>query len=124
MIRFELLNLEILAVSLLSDNPGVDIHGANVFKNQLGDAESNMQNKHVESILVSTGVYNPQNDLRLQTKILHEAPEKIDSNELLSRQNSFINYFESQHNVPDLIVDNLSDAVEHIIQFKENNKYL
>ncbi len=95
----------------------MDINGANVFKSQLGDAESKKENEHVESILVSTGVYNPQNDLRLQT-------EKIDSKELLSRQNSFINYFDNKLNVPDLIVDNLSDAVEHILQFKENNKFL
>lgn len=43
----------------------------------------------------------------------------LDKNELrnaLSRKNSFISYFDDQDNIPDLTVDNLKDAVDHIIR--------
>lgn len=47
----------------------------------------------------------------------------IDRNELrlaLSRKNSFICYFENKLNIPDATVDNLKDAVDYILKFKED----
>lgn len=110
------------------------------------------RNKYVESILVSTGVYNPNNDLMVHLKNLFQTNVEIninqnednyhndhtnntlsvpiiktdsnnhfdmDKNELrnaLSRKNSFISYFDDKDNIPDLTVDNLKDAVDHIIR--------
>ncbi len=86
----------------------------------------------MESILVCTGVYNPQNDLQIYLKNLfdqNKSKEKgssdLDKKELidaLSRQNSLINYFENKFNMPDLTVDNISEAVDHIIRYKYNHK--
>lgn len=52
---------------MIGDNPDVDIRGANTYKEYLQANQSktlnNEDNISVESILVCTGVYNPQNDL-------------------------------------------------------------
>ena len=85
--------------------------------------------KPVESILVCTGVYNPQNDIlhHLRTIVDHAegtqhnlaVPETENSTHdlqsTMSRKNSFISYFDNRLNVPDLTVDNLSNAVDHIL---------
>jgi hypothetical protein len=63
-----------------SDNPDVDIKGANLFKEHLYDIDklkikstqksnTTIESK-VESILVCTGVYNPQNDLNFHLEKL------------------------------------------------------
>lgn len=69
----------------LSDNPEVDIKGANVFLEHLNSSQSHVLSKThhshqhnikeksqqpVESILVCTGVYNPQNDLLFHVRKL------------------------------------------------------
>jgi hypothetical protein len=94
----------------------------------------------VESILVCTGVYNPQNDLfyhlshLFDESTLNQAQgdenesesenlEKIELKKALSRKNSFISYFENKYNLPDLTVDNLYDAVQHIITDKILNRF-
>lgn len=122
----------------------------------------------VESILVCTGVYNPQNDLlhhlnslfrssrsaqistspgnrfgssdnlsssdsnlsSSSSEVNLSAPSRrqqaesvpnlhaLENDELknaLSRHNSFISYFDNKFNIPDLTVDNLRDAVKHIL---------
>lgn len=105
--------------------------------------------EHVESILVSTGVYNPTNDLMVHLRSLfnssidrnnnnecigenknknsnipiirtesnnHVNLDKHELRDALSRKNSFISYFDDEENIPDLTVDNLKDAVDHIIR--------
>lgn len=148
----------------LSDNPEVDIQGANFYKEHLINSAAQKRlhgrrlSQHdiladlrttskVESILVCTGVYNPQNDLFYQlSQLFNESnlnaqddssdeavneskpDEKIDleKSELknaLSRKNSFISYFDNKYNLPDLTVDNLYDAVQHIITDKILNRF-
>ena len=159
----------------------MDIQGANIFKehlqssdrfpsrpsqiNLLSDLKSTLK---VESILVCTGVYNPQNDLLYHLNHLFNNSARSDSQDssdlnnnkygssdnvstsdfyisssssemnlttrnrpdsvpnlmnleqhelknAMSRHNSFISYFDNKYNLPDLTVDNLQDAVQHII---------
>jgi hypothetical protein len=72
----------------IRDNPGVDIKGANLYREHLmgssnGDrghrhqhmTSVNEQNSVVESILVCTGVYNAQNDLRFHVRKLLKEDE-------------------------------------------------
>ena len=163
------------------------MHGANIFKEYLhsfdrfpkrsSQAEQLNELKltsKVESILVCTGVYNPQNDLMYHLNHLftestqqesrsssqenvnaeknrsqysssdnllkssnpfflsgsssnlsqsrqNSVPnlENLEKKELkiaMSRHNSFISYFDNKYNIPDITVDNLKDAVDHIIQ--------
>ena len=49
--------------------------------------------------------------------------EKDELKKALSRKNSFISYFNNRYNIPDLTVDNLLDAVEHIITDKILNRF-
>jgi hypothetical protein len=158
---------------LPSDNPEVDIKGANLFKDHLNNLDkpvklplvvrrpSTVSNdpstELVESILVCTGVYNQQSDMmyHLRTLFLDEenARRKYDSNnnpmsennsqnellqvpsreahrrasdaekselkEALLRRNSFISYFDNKCNIPDITVDNLKEAVKHILNKKQ-----
>jgi hypothetical protein len=171
---------------VIGDNPEVDIYGANLFKEHLSNLEpvkrlgSSLSLKRLsendlkstsklESILVCTGVYNPQNDLLYHLSkafddennensveddikftldsaeednpdsslVLNEKKRKnslasngnivdLEKDELkkaLSRKNSFISYFNNRYNIPDLTVDNLLDAVEHIITDKILNRF-
>ncbi|CAF0747107.1 unnamed protein product [Brachionus calyciflorus] len=166
---------------MIGDNPEVDVKGASIFKEHLHSLEAKSsrrssrhascatsrrhslvvpdfsefefrQTKHVESILVCTGVYNPSNDLMVHLRSLFDSKICLDSNNnqadgehlnesnyfnvpiiktdssnqfdfdtnelrnALSRKNSFISYFDDHQNMPDLTVDNLKDAVEHIIK--------
>lgn len=103
------------------DNPEVDVKGANLYK----DYNVASVPKPVESILVCTGVYNPQNDLALSVKKLQDAKKENveeENGELKQQQRShvrkcsFVNYFEDSMNVPDLIVNNLNDAVDYILK--------
>lgn len=155
------------------DNPDVDVRGANSFKQHLVEIESKLNQlkqlnlvdfnispnkprgfQPVESILVCTGVYNPQHDLTVQinnmfkeafldtnnneeaesmssstSSMLQRADsnasqldlEKLELRKALSRKNSFISYFENKLNKPDLVFDNLKEAVEHIIK---NNQWI
>ncbi len=87
---------------LNSDNPDVDVKGANLFKEQLMAAENKSSrrssrrgsvaaggvadggalsrwNSRVESILVCTGVYNPENDLLVYLRSLFSATSLQDS---------------------------------------------
>lgn len=122
------------------DNPDVDIKGANNFKHYLMQQtqststdeisvfereEKSGKGSQVEAILVSTGVYNPQNDIQVQLSKLLEASlltsrADLEATKKLSKKllgdNSYINYFQNKQNVPDKIVNNLSDAVEHILK--------
>ena len=91
----------------------------------------------VESILVCTGVYNPQNDLfyhlshlfdesTLNSDESNESDVSLEKTELkkaMSRKNSFISYFDNKYNLPDLTVENLYDAVQHIITDKILNRF-
>ena len=47
--------------------------------------------------------------------------EKLELRKALSRKNSFISYFENKLNKPDMVFDNLKEAVEHIIK---NNQWI
>ena len=84
------LNVIIEFIFFLSDNPDVDVKGANLFKEHLQINEnkssrrssarssrrssyvgdSSKWNQKVESILVCTGVYNPDNDLLVYLRSL------------------------------------------------------
>lgn len=158
------------------------MQGANLYKEYLhsldrfpkrasqADFNDSKSTSKVESILVCTGVYNPQNDLLYhlnhlftdgmstsqdnlssetnrsrfsssdnlsssnefylssnssQTNLAQSRPDSVpnllnlEKQELkiaMSRHNSFIAYFDNKLNVPDITVDNLRDAVDHIIK--------
>lgn len=137
-----------------SDNPDVDIRGANMYKEHLqslSKSQSDLSDplnffsifKPVESILVCTGVYNPQNDILFHLRTAFDEKLAVEANEakfekvldavsepsviqkestdhenlsgIVSRKNSFINYFENRLNVPDQTVDTLMDAVDYIL---------
>lgn len=89
---------------IIGDNPDVDVRGANMYKETLmglndsrstktsrrqsqADALLSQSNlKAVESILVCTGVYNPQNDMLYHLKTIFDrnlslAPEHDEPNE-------------------------------------------
>ena len=110
---------------------------------QSNDSKANSF-KQVETVLVSTGVYNPQSDLlthlkNLFNENLNKEPttddnnndpqqatanrvEDIEKNELkfaLSRKNSFISYFDNKLNIPDVTVNTLLDAVNYIVRNKK-----
>ncbi len=95
--------------------------------------------KPVESILVCTGVYSPQNDVVYNTRKQQEGKKEnladvyadkegsdeiaVDKHRIKAaqknhglRKNSFINYFEDSLNIPDLTVNNLNDAVDYILK--------
>lgn len=66
---------------IIGDNPEVDIKGANVFLEHLNTQKTHHNHHYgcnhkekqpVESILVCTGVYNPQNDLLFHVRKLFE----------------------------------------------------
>jgi len=117
----------------ISDNPDVDIRGANIFKQHLATLNSDQINLKssdfkssntdtVESILVSTGVYNSNNDVHAhlarifdEKKSLTET-EKIVIKQQLSGDDYFVDYFNNKHNTPDLIVGNVSHAVDYILK--------
>ena len=142
-----------------SDNPDVDIYGGNNYNEYLrklyepkypsSQRESladvlqrrnstvGTNNKHVETILVSTGVYNPNNDIAVHLKQLFidsnnnntkpdnfdynsDPAEKAELRRALSRKNSFINYFENKMNIPDVTVNTVLDAANYIIAAKDN----
>jgi hypothetical protein len=67
------------------DNPDVDIRGANTYREYLHlENKRNESNKSItiESILVSTGVYNPKNDLLYHlTHLFDEALAKNNKSE-------------------------------------------
>lgn len=98
--------------------------GANLYK----DYNVASVPKLVESILVCTGVYNPQNDLAFNMKKWQE--EKKENVEELPvsceleikkqrshfRKSSFVNYFEDSMNIPDITVNNFNDAVDYILK--------
>lgn len=95
--------------------------GANLYK----DINVASVPKPVESILVCTGVYNPQNDLAFNIKKLQEEKKENveeENGELKQqrsshvRKSSFVNYFEDSMNIPDLTVNNLNDAVDYILK--------
>lgn len=97
---------------IIGDNPEVDIRGANLYKDYFANKSkcqkqliieknippllnSNFKvRKPVESILVCTGVYNPQNDLK----------------------SPCINYFDNPLDIPDVTVNNLMDSVDYILK--------
>ncbi len=112
----------------------MDIRGANIFKQHLKnklnsdqiDLElDNLKSSNtdvIESILVSTGVYNCQNDVHAhlerifdEKKSLSES-EKIKMRQALSGDEYFVDYFKNKLNTPDLIVGNISHAVDYILK--------
>lgn len=144
---------------IIGDNPEVDIKGANVFLDYLNNEnpKNNLYHRHhhhtkqnrvsiqpVESILVCTGVYNPQNDLLFHVRKLFahqnqsvdqrtvpeddalvvrplDENEQLNENELseaFSNKNSFISYFDDKDNMPDHTFENLRHSVDYIL--KEN----
>ena len=85
--------------NLFSDNPDVDVRGANTYKDYLLDVENKISksrrssladgrlqqqkadnNAPVESILVCTGVYNPQNDILFHLQNLFQNTSLADIN--------------------------------------------
>lgn len=143
-----------------SDNPDVDIFGGNNYKEYLKKlyqpkypstkresladvlqrqlSVTEPDTKHVETILVSTGVYNPNNDISVHLKQLfidsnnnntkpesidfgNDPTEKAELRRALSRKNSFINYFENKMNIPDVTVNTVLDAVNYIIEAQQAN---
>lgn len=130
----------------------MDIKGANLYREHLMGSSSgdrghrhqhmtsvNEQNSVVESILVCTGVYNPQNDLRFHVRKLlkddevafsksaaggrlielpQEEAEELNENELrrAMSHNSFISYFDDKMNIPDHTFDNLRHSVDYILK--------
>lgn len=114
---------EIKKFYIIGDNPDVDVRGANIFKEHLKNSadESTTNIEPVESILVSTGVYNAQNDIRAHlekvSKMSHLTEnEKNELKNGLSGDNTLVDYFKNKHSTPDLIVANLNQAVDHILK--------
>lgn len=117
---------------MIGDNPDVDVKGANKYRQHLSksipsssDEEHVLDINHTEktsqihSILVSTGVYNPNNDIEVHIeKTLKHATvcEKQEMKESLLTNKSYVDYFHNQDNIPDLIVSNLSNAVDYIVK--------
>lgn len=101
----------------------MDVRGANIFKEHLKNSadESTTNIEAVESILVSTGVYNAQNDIHVHlekvSKMSHLTEnEKNELKNALSGDNTLVDYFKNKHSTPDLIVANLNQAVDHILK--------
>jgi len=82
--------------------------------------EGSKRCQQVEALLVSTGVYNPDNDIEVQLGKLIETTSEFEKKKLakkiLGDNSSFVNYFVDKQNVPDKVVNNLGDAVEHILK--------
>lgn len=120
---------EIKKFFVIGDNPDVDIRGANIYRQHLKTIQKKTQENaksnstdQIESILVSTGVYNSHNDVHAHFKKVIESKtdltenEKIELKRTLSQDETFVDYFNNKENIPDLIVGNLSHAVDHIIK--------
>ena len=95
-----------------SDNPDVDIKGANLFNMYLKKNRSS--NVKIESVLVCTGVYNPAN------KKAREMVEKLDINSVsrdLSGKQKFLQTTmdDSELLKADTIVHDILDVAKHII---------
>ena len=108
------------------------MRGANNFKQHLDSLSNdnddqtftssirNSKQSQVESILVTTGVYNPHNDMQVHLKkMLEKCQNECDRAEISEKvlqDNSFVNYFQNKQNIADLTVNNISDAVDYIVK--------
>ena len=105
----------------LSDNPEVDIKGANLFnmflnKNRANNIEAT--NLKIESVLVCTGVYNPEIKKAKETvKNDIERVSRMSSSNLLIKHRVLENSIDDTELLQaDTIVHDIFDVANHIIK--------